>query len=154
LLADCEPSASPIIVPQLRALLGGTLQPGTVFADGVYLWSGRAFGSYDFGAGNAPSVFGVRLIPNGADVAVSDKENGSVTIGAAAPHIERRFYFFGPDNLLQGSISLTLYRCPDANFASLMNCTLLTAPQVDHASIIQDFWPETNPGIFENCRAE
>jgi hypothetical protein len=44
-LADCEPSASPIIVPQLRALPGGTPQPGTAFADGVYLWSGRAFGS-------------------------------------------------------------------------------------------------------------
>jgi hypothetical protein len=113
----------------------------------VYLWSGRPFGGYDFGGGNAPSGFGGRLITSGADMAVSDQENGSVTIGAAVPHIERRFYFFGPENLPQGSISLTLYRCPDANFSSLTHCTVLTAPAVDHASIIQDLWPETNPGI-------
>src|SRR5215203_2378484 len=118
LLAGCAPSASPIVAPQLRALPGGTPQPGTVFAEGVYLWSGRPFGDYDFGGGNAPSGFGGRLITTGAGVAVTDQENGSVTIDAAVPHIERRFYYFGPDDLPQGSISLTLYRCPDANFLS------------------------------------
>jgi hypothetical protein len=154
LLADCEPSASPIVAPQLRAVPGGTPQPGTVFADGVYLWSGRPFGGYDFGGGNAPSGFGGRLITNGADMAVADQENGSVTIGVAVPHIERRFYYFAPDDLPEGSISLTLYRCPDANFLSPTHCTLLAAPLIDHASIIQDLWPETNPGIYENGRAE
>jgi hypothetical protein len=94
------------------------------------------------------------LITNGADMAVSDQENGSVTIGAAVPHIERRFYFFAPENLPPGSISLTLYRCPDANFLSSTHCTVTAAPAVDHASIIQDLWPETNPGIYENGCAE
>ena len=154
LLDDSEPAASGATTPQLRALPGGTPQPGTVFADGVYLWSSRPFGSYDFGGGNAPSGFGGRLITNGADVAVADQENGSVAISNAAPHIERRFYYFGPDDLPQGSISLTLYRCPDANVLSPAQCTLLTNPLVDHASIIQDLWPEANPGIYENGRAE
>ena len=34
------------------------------------------------------------------------------------PNVERRFYFFAPDDLPAGTISLTLYRCPDADTLS------------------------------------
>jgi hypothetical protein len=53
-----------------------------------------------------------------------------------------------------GSISLTLYRCPDANFLSTTNCTLMVDPPVELAHIIQDLWPESNPTTYENGRAE
>jgi hypothetical protein len=46
-LANCDPSAGPVIAPRLRTTSGGTTQRGEVFAEGVYLWAGLPFGSYE-----------------------------------------------------------------------------------------------------------
>jgi hypothetical protein len=43
--------------PQRRPAPGGTPAPGSQFAPGGTLWNGLAFGTYDFGGGNAPSGF-------------------------------------------------------------------------------------------------
>jgi hypothetical protein len=150
LLGGCNPSSFP--TPQLRAVPGGTPQPGAVFAVGVHLWSGLPFGTYDFGGGNAPSGFGGQLITTGSNVAVADQENGTVSTRRSLPDVERRFYYFAPPDLPQGSIALTLYRCPDANVLSTDRCTVITNPLDDEAHIIQDLWPETNPGFLENGR--
>src|SRR5262245_42223288 len=66
LLAACNPHALGLSYPQLRAVPGGTPTTGSAFAPGVILWSGLAFGTYDFGGGNAPSGFGGMIITNGA----------------------------------------------------------------------------------------
>ena len=53
-----------------------------------------------------------------------------------------------------GSIAVTLYRCPDANVLSPMQCTLLVAPPTDEAAIIKDLFPEAIPGFYTNGRVE
>src|SRR5215216_5317634 len=103
LLAHCSSSGGTSIAPRLREEASdGTPRPGEVFDEGVYLWPGLPFGSYEFDATVVPAGFGGRLITNGADVPAADQESGVVTIGPALPHIERRFYFFAPNDLPAG----------------------------------------------------
>src|SRR5215207_4734777 len=78
LLAYCDPSTGPNIAPRLREGLDGTPSPGEVFDEGVYVWPGLPFGSYEFDAADVPSGFGGRLITNGADVPEGDQEHGAV----------------------------------------------------------------------------
>jgi hypothetical protein len=144
LLAACDPQALGFSYPQLRAVPGGTPATGSTFALGVILWSGLAFGTYDFGGGNAPSGFGGMIVTNGAAVPVDDQENAPVTINSSRPHVERRFYFFTPASADIGSIILTLYRCPNATQLNTTACTLMTAPPIDVAGIFQPGWPEAN----------
>jgi hypothetical protein len=152
LLAYCDPSAGPNIAPKLREGPDGAPRPGEVFDEGVYVWPGLSFGSYEFDAADVPSGFGDRLITNGADVPAADQENGAVTIDRTVPHIERRFYFFAPDDLPMGTISLTLYRCPDADTLSPATCTLLTDPPDDHASLYKDLWTDGLRGVYTGGR--
>jgi hypothetical protein len=153
LLAYCNPSSGTSIAPRLRAgASDDTPRPGEVFDEGVYVWPGLPFGSYEFDAVDVPSGFGGRLITNGADVPAVDQEHGAVTIGRAAPHIERRFYFLAPDDLPMGTISLTLYRCPNADILSPANCTLLTDPPDDYASLYTDLWTDGLRGIYRGGR--
>jgi hypothetical protein len=128
--------------------------PGDPVGEGVYLWSDLPLGAYDFGGSNAPSGFGGRLITTGAGVPVSDQENGSLTIGVAAPNIERRFYYFAPMGANDGSISLTLYRCPSSAELSPVACELMVDPPIDVAEIIREGWSEASLSGFENGRAE
>jgi hypothetical protein len=149
LLAQCGPSGGTSIAPRLREESpDGTPRPGEVFDEGVYVWPRLPFGSYEFDPTDVPSGFGGRLITNGADVPEADQESGVVTIGRGAPHIERRFYFFAPDDLPVGTISLTLYRCPDADTLSPANCTLLADPPDDHASLYTDQWTDGLRGVY------
>ena len=153
LLAACDPHALGFSYPQLRAVPGGTPSTGSTFAPGVILWSGLAFGTYDFGGGNAPSGFGGMIATNGAAVPVDDQENAPVTIDSSRPHAERRFYFFTPASADVGSIILTLYRCPNATPLNTTACTLMTTPPIDVAGIFQPGWPEANLSNFTNGRA-
>ena len=148
LLAYCEPSTGPSIAPRLRQGRDGTPRPGEIFDEGVYVWLGLPFGSYEFDGADVPPGFGDRLITNGADVPEADQENGAVTIGRSMPNIERRFYFFAPDDLPVGTISLTLYRCPDVDTLSPANCTLLVDPPDDHASLYPDLWTDGIRGVY------
>jgi hypothetical protein len=149
LLAYCNPSAGPNIAPMLREGIDDTTRPGEVFDEGVYVWPGLPFGSYSFDGAEVPSGFGGRLITNGADVPAADQEHGVVSIGPTSPHIERRFYFFAPDDLPVGTISLTLYRCPDADTLSPANCALLADPPDDHASLYTDLWTDGLRGVYK-----
>ena len=153
LLAACAPHALGFSYPQLRAVPGGTPSTGSAFAPGVILWSGLAFGTYDFGGGNAPSGFGGMIVTNGAAVPVDDQENAPVTISSSRPHVERRFYFFTPASADVGSIILTLYRCPNATPLNTTACTLMTDPPIDVAGIFQPGWPEANLSSFVNGQA-
>ena len=148
LLAYCDPSTGPNIAPKLREDPDDAPRPGEVFDEGVYVWPRLPFGRYEFDGADVPSGFGDRLITNGADVPDADQENGAVTIGPSAPHIERRFYFFAPDDLPVGTISLTLYRCPDADTLSPATCTLLVDPPDDHASLYPDLWTDGLRGVY------
>ena len=148
LLNYCDPSGGPNIAPRLRDGLDSTPSPGEVFDEGVYVWPGLPFGSYEFAGTDVSSGFGSRLITNGADEPAADQENGAVTIGPALPNIERRFYFFAPDDLPVGTISLTLYRCPDAESLSPATCTLLDDPPDDHASLYPDLWTDGIRGVY------
>jgi hypothetical protein len=150
LLAHCDPSSGPTIAPMLREGIDDTARPGEVFDEGVYVWPGLPFGSYSFEGAGVPPGFGGRLITNGADVPADDQETGSVTIGPALPDVERRFYFFAPDDLPTGTISLTLYRCPDADTLSPANCTLLADPPDDHASLYADLWTDGIRGVYRS----
>jgi hypothetical protein len=153
LLAACDPQALGFSYPQLRAVPGGTPSTGSTFAPGVILWSGLAFGKYDFGGGNAPSGFGGMIVTNGAAVPVDDQENAPVTIDSSRPHVERRFYFFTPASADVGSIILTLYRCPNATPLYTTACTLMSAPPIDVAGIFQPGWPEASLSGFVNGQA-
>jgi hypothetical protein len=153
LLADCDPFEFSSSFPQLRAAPSGTPTSGSVFAPGVLLWSPLAFGTYDFGGGNAPSGFGGLLVTTGAAVPVADQQNAPVTISSALPHVERRFYFFAPEGPDVGSIVLTLYRCPTADDLSTTACTLLSDPPIDVAGIFQPGFPEANLAGFINGQA-
>jgi hypothetical protein len=148
LLTYCDPSAGPTIAPRLREGPDSTSSPGEVFDEGVYLWPGLPFGSYEFDGADVPSGFGSRLITNGVDTPADDQENGAVTIGPASPNIERRFYFFAPDELPVGTISLTLYRCPNTESLSPANCTLLVDPPDDHATLYPDLWTDGIRGVY------
>jgi hypothetical protein len=136
----------------LRVAPNGTSQPGAAFDEGVYLWTGLPFGSYEFDGPDVPPGFGYRLITTGGDVAEADQENVSVTIDGTVPHIERRFYFFAPDPLPAGTILLTLFRCPDADILSPANCELLIDPPDDHASLYADLWTDGIRGIYKMGR--
>lgn len=153
LLAACDPHALGFSYPQLRAVPGGTPATGSTFAPGVTLWSGLAFGTYDFGGGNAPSGFGGMIVTNGAAVPVDDQENAPVTIDSSRPHVERRFYFFTPASVDVGSIILTLYRCPNATPLDTTACTVKTTPPIDVAGIFQPGWPEANLSPIVNGQA-
>jgi hypothetical protein len=146
LLVPCDPSAGPTIAPMLD--IDGAARPGEVFDEGVYVWPRLPFGSYSFDGADAPPGFGGRLITNGADMPAANQENGTVTIDPSLPNIERRFYFFAPDDLPVGTISLTLYRCPDADTLSPANCALLTDPPDDHASLYADLWTDGLRGVY------
>jgi hypothetical protein len=148
LLTYCDPSSGPTVAPSLREGPESTPSPGAVFDEGVYLWPGLPFGSYEFAGADVPSGFGSRLITNGADEPAADQENEVVAIGPALPNIERRFYFFAPDDLPAGTIALTLYRCPDAEFLSPATCTLLVDPPDDHATLYPDLWTDGIRGIY------
>jgi hypothetical protein len=153
LLAACDPHAFGFSYPQLRAVPGGTPTSGSTFAPGVILWGGLAFGTYDFGGGNAPSGFGGMIVTNGAAVPVDDQENAPVTISSSRPHLERRFYFFTPASADVGSIILTLYRCPNATPLNTTACTLMTTPPIEVAGIFQPGWPEANLSSIVNGQA-
>ena len=153
LLAACNPHALGFSYPQLRAVPSGTPSTGSTFAPGVILWSGLAFGTYDFGGGNAPSGFGGMIVTNGAAIPVDDQENAPVTLDSSRPHVERRFYFFTPASADVGSIILTLYRCPNATPLNTTACTLMTAPPIDVAGIFQPGWPEANLSSIVNGQA-
>ena len=153
LLADCDPHELGLSYPQLRAVPGGTPSTGSTFAPGVILWSGLAFGTYDFGGGNAPSGFGGMIVTNGAAVPVDDQENAPVTITRSRPHLERRFYFFAPASADVGSITLTFYRCPNATPLNTTACTLMTTPPITVAGISQPDWPEANLSSIVNGQA-
>jgi len=153
LLAACTPHALGFSYPQLRAVPGGTPAAGSAFASGVILWSGLAFGTYDFGGGNAPSGFGGMIVTSGAAVPVDVQENAPVTIDSSRPHVERRFYFFTPASADVGSIILTLYRCPNATPLNTIACTLMTAPPIDVAGIFQPGWTEASLSGFVNGQA-
>jgi hypothetical protein len=153
LLAACNLNALGFSYPQLRAVPGGTPSTGSVFAPGVILWSGLAFGTYDFGGGNAPSGFGGMIITTGAAVPVDDQENAPVTINSSRPHVERRFYFFTPASTDVGSIILKLYRCPNAAPLNTTACTVMTNPPIDVAGIFQPGWPEANLSSIVNGQA-
>jgi hypothetical protein len=153
LLAACDPHALGFSYPQLRAVPGGTPSTGSTFAPGVILWSGRAFGTYDFGGGNAPSGFGGMIVTNGAAIPVDDQENAPVTLNSSRPHVERRFYFFTPASADVGSIILTLYRCPNATPLNTTACTVMTDPPIDVAGIFQPGWPEANLSNIVNGQA-
>jgi hypothetical protein len=153
LLADCDVFAFNGAYPQLRSTPSGTPSPGTDFAPGVLLWSPLQLGSYDFGGSNAPSGFGGILVTNGAAVPVADQELAPVTITSGVPHAERRFYFFAPEGPDVGSISLTLYHCPDDDDLSTTACDLMTDPPIDVAGIFQPGWPEASLSGFVNGTA-
>ncbi len=153
LLAACPATALGFSYPNLRSLPGGTPQPGDDAGAGVLLWPGLTLGDYDFGGGNAPSGFGGMIITTGAAVPVADQQNAPVTISNARPHVERRFYFFTPASLDQGSIVLTLYRCPNRTPLNTTACTLMTDPPIDVAGIFQPGWPEAALSGFENGQA-
>jgi hypothetical protein len=144
LLAACDPDALGFSYPQLRAVPGGTPSTGSTFAPGVILWGGLAFGTYDFGGGNAPSGFGGMIVTDGGAVPVDDQENAPITISSSRPHVERRFYFFTPASADVGSIILTLYRCPNATPLNTTACTLMTTPPITAVGISQPGWPEAN----------
>src|SRR5215216_1517456 len=144
LLAACAPHALGFSYPQLRSVPGGTPSTGSAFAPGVILWSGLAFGKYDFGGGNAPSGFGGMIVTNGAAVPVDDQETPPVTINSSRPHVERRFYFCTPASADVGSIILTLYRCPNATPLNTTVCTVMITPPIDVTGIFQPGWPEAN----------
>jgi hypothetical protein len=148
LLEYCNPSAGLNIAPMLS--IDDTTRPGEVFDEGVYVWPRLPFGGYSFDGADVPPGFGGRLITNGVDVPEPDQENVSVTIGPASPHVERRFYFFAPDDLPEHTISLTLYRCPDADALSPANCTVLTDPPDDHASLYADLWTDGLRGVYRD----
>jgi len=152
-LAGCDPSAGAIIAPRLRATSAVAPMSGDIFAEGVYLWAGLPFGSYDFSNSGAPLGFEDRLITNGNSVAVTDQERGMVTIRAALPDIERRFYYFAPPDLPVGAISLTLYRCPDADTLGPADCMVLVDPPSDHASLFPDLWTDPLRGNYKAGRA-
>ena len=154
LLDDCDPSGSSAVRPQLRPSPSGPPATGESVATGVYLWADLKFGRYDFGGGNAPSGFGGRLITDGAGRPVQDQETGAVTIDARTPNIERRFYYFAPEGPETGSISLTLYRCPNGNDLRPAACDLMVDPPIDVAGIAQEGWPEAALSGFTNGRAE
>src|SRR5215208_3355102 len=153
LLAACAPHALGFSYPQLRAVPGGTPSIGSAFAPGVILWSGLAFGKYDFGGGNVPSGFGGMIVTNGAAVPVDDQETAQVTINRSRPHVERRFYFFTPASADVGSIILTLYRCPNATPLNATACILMTTPPIDVAGIFQPGWTEASLSGFVNGQA-
>jgi hypothetical protein len=90
---------------------------------------------------------------NGDGVPEADQEHGEVTINGAVPHIERRFYYFTPPDAPPGAISLTLYRCPDADTLGPENCELLIDPPDEHASLFPDLWSEPLRGTYRNGRA-
>jgi hypothetical protein len=152
-LAKCDPSTGTIIAPRLRATSGGTAQPGALFAEGVYLWAELPLGSYAFSDGGEPTGFVSRLITTGDDMAVTDQEHDTVTISRAVPHIERRFYFFAPPSLPAGAVSLTLYRCQDAEKLSPADCSLLVDPPSDHGSLLPDLWTEPLRGQYADGRS-
>ncbi len=152
-LAGCDPSAGAVIAPRLRIAAEDSPKPGDVFAEGVYLWTGLPFGSYEFSGGDVPSGFGDRLITNGSDVAVADQEHGVVAIRGVVPDIERRFYYFVSPDLPAGTISLTLYRCPDADTLSPANCMLMVDPPADRALLFPDLWTDPLVGIYRSGRA-
>jgi hypothetical protein len=139
-LAACTPSSGAVIAPLLRAVSGNTAQPGTLFSDGVFLWAGLPFGTYEFSSGDDPSYFADRLITDGGDEAVPDQEQVQVTIDRAVPDIERRFYFFAPPAVPAGAVSLTLFRCANADQLSPVDCVLLVDPPSDYASLLPDLW--------------
>jgi hypothetical protein len=148
LLTYCDPAAGPNIAPRLREGLESTPRPGEVFDEGVYVWPQLPFGSYEFAESDVPAGFGSQLITNGADVPAADQENRLVAIGPALPHVERRFYFFAPDDLPAGTISLTLYYCPDAETLSPATCALLVDPPDDHATLYPDLWTDGIRGVY------